>query len=138
MKVDSSNSDSEIDSSEAETSSEADTETSTNSNSIQVKVCGKTNNPGKAFSEKYKDPVFRAAHLQYVSEKEICECGQLVSRSNKAKHQRTPLHSKRIAQQELKKKTITIDVDEDVIKKIERMVLDLQEKINTLILVKNI
>lgn len=100
----------------------------------EIETSGNANN--KAFSQKYKDPVFRAAHLQYLKEKELCECGHAITRSNMAKHQRTSLHRRRMTQKELKQ--VQVLVDADTLRAIELMVLDLQEKINKLILTKSI
>jgi len=50
----------------------------------------------KTFKEYYADPIFKAKHLKYVSEKIQCtDCGKMIARCNITKHKATAKHLKK-------------------------------------------
>lgn len=61
----------------------------------------KIQDQSKSAQAKYKsDPEFRKKHLEYMKEKQRCECGKMVGRTNIAHHINTKAHKSYLIRKE--------------------------------------
>ena len=71
----------------------------------------KKKNQASSCQVKYKnDPEFRAKHLAKMKEKVMCDCGKEISKSNMVTHQKSHIHLKKVGQQNIVKKTDSVEI----------------------------